>query len=101
MAKKRGGPSLGVADYALATVDDLTGGVDLRHTPTLMQPQRARVLRNVSISEPGVWQPCPGYRAFSTSNLGTGRLQGGARIYLSTGAPFTLAARSGSVYKPA
>jgi hypothetical protein len=98
---KRSTPALGVADYSLATVDDLTNGVDLRHTPTLMQPGRARVLRNVSISEPGVWQPYPGHRSFSLSNLGAGRLQGAQRIYLSSGAPFTLAARSGSVYKPA
>jgi hypothetical protein len=97
MAKKGG--ALGNKGYQLVAVDDLTGGVDLRRSPSLMQPTRARVLRNVSLQEPGAWQPFPGWRTFSTTNLGPGRPQGARRIYLA-GATFTLASWGNSVYTP-
>jgi hypothetical protein len=87
----------GVVNYL--SVDDMTSGVDLRHSPTLMQPQRSRVLRNVSLQEPGAWQPYPGWKQFSTTSLGAGRMQGGDRIYLKD-STFTLVAWNGNVYKP-
>ncbi len=84
----------------LAGVEDLTAGVDLRRSPTLVQPTRSRMLRNVSLQEPGAWQPSPGWSMFSTTNLGAHRLQGADRIYLADLSPFLLAAYQGSVYKP-
>ena len=84
----------------LAGVEDLTAGVDLRRSPTLVQPTRARMLRNVSLQEPGAWQPYPGWLIFSTTSLGANRLQGADRIYLSGQSPFLLGAYAGSVYKP-
>jgi len=96
MAKKA---ALGNKGYQLVAVDDLTGGVDLRRSPSLLQSTRARVLRNVSLQEPGAWQPFPGWRTFTTTNLGAGRPQGARRIYLA-GATFTLASWGDSVYKP-
>lgn len=97
MAKK--GSALGSTNYSLVAVDDLTGGVDLRRSPSLLQPTRARVLRNVSLQEPGAWQPYPGWQTFSTSSLGGNRVQGARRIYLAT-ATFLLASYDGVVYKP-
>ena len=41
----------------------------------------------------------PGWLSFSTASLGSGRPQGGQRIYLAN-ALFTLAAWTGAVYKP-
>jgi hypothetical protein len=95
----KGGVALGNKNYTLVTVDDLTGGVDLRRSPSLLQTTRARTLRNVSLQEPGAWQPYPGWRTFSTTSLGAGRPQGGRRIYLA-GATFNLASYGNSVYKP-
>ena len=80
-------------------VDDLTGGVDLRRSPTLLGPNRARKLLNYSLEEPGALIMRPGYTQASTASLGAGRAQGGARIYLA-GSVFTLVAFNGAVYKP-
>jgi hypothetical protein len=44
-----------------------------------------------------VW---PGWESFSTASLGSGRPQGGQRIYLGDETPFTLASWNGGVYKP-
>jgi hypothetical protein len=85
-------------DYA--TVTDMTAGVDLRRALTLIQPSRARTLRNVSLQEPGAWTPYPGFDTLSTTSLGGTYCQGAARIYLAGVTPFTLAAYSGAVYKP-
>jgi hypothetical protein len=87
------------SDYQLLPVEDLSGGIDLRRSPSLMQPNRARSLLNWSLEEPGALIVFPGWAAFSSTSLGSGRAQGGQRIYLS-GTTFSLAAWSGSVYKP-
>lgn len=87
-------------DYRLLSVEDLSGGLDLRKAATLLKPNRARVLRNWSLREPGALLMFPGWISHSTASLGSGRPQGGQRIYLGAGAPFSLAAWSGSVYKP-
>ncbi len=81
-------------------VQDVSGGLDLRNAPTLVKGNRARVLRNWSLREPGSLIVYPGWRTFSTSSLGSGRPQGGQRVYLGSLTPFTLAAWNGGVYKP-
>jgi hypothetical protein len=78
-------------------VDDLSGGLDQRKAATLLKSNRARVLRNWSLREPGALIVFPGFASFSTS-LGSGRPQGAQRIYLAGDVPFTLMAWSGSVY---
>jgi hypothetical protein len=88
------------ADYRLLSVEDLSGGLDQRKAATLLKPNRARVLRNWSLREPGALLMFPGWAAHSTTSLGAGRPQGGQRIYLGAAAPFTLAAWNGGVYKP-
>lgn len=90
---------LGDKAYRLITVDDMTGGVDLRRSPSLVQPTRARYLRNVSLEEPGAWRPYPGWETFSTTSLGAGRVQGARRIYLAN-TTFLLASYGGNVYRP-
>ena len=84
----------------VVSVEDLSAGLDQRKAPTLLKPNRARVLRNWSLREPGALIVFPGWRTFSTSSLGSGRPQGGQRIYLGSGTPFTLVGWQGSVYKP-
>jgi hypothetical protein len=91
--------ALGEKPYQLVPINDLTAGVDLRHSPTLIQPERARFLRNVSLQEPGAWQPFPGWQTRSTTSLGALRPQGGRRIYMVTGT-FLLASYNGQVFKP-
>jgi hypothetical protein len=93
------GAALGSKGYNLVTVDDLTGGVDLRRSPSLLQPVRARTLRNVSLEEPGAWRPYPGWRTWSTSGVGW-RVLGARRIYLAT-STFNLAGvANGAILKP-
>lgn len=96
---KRALTALGDKAYELVPVNDLTAGVDLRRSPTLLQPERARFLRNVSLQEPGAWQPLPGWQTRSTSVLGASRAQGARRIYLAN-STFLLAAAGGSIWKP-
>jgi hypothetical protein len=86
--------------YKLLQVEDLSGGLDLVKAPTLLKPNRSRLLRNWSLREPGALILFPGWASFSTSSLGSGRPQGGQRIYLGSGTPFTLAAWHGGVYSP-
>lgn len=86
--------------YQHVSITDLSGGLDLRRSPTLLGPDRARVLRNYSLATPGEISVRPGYLAFSTTNLGNGRPQGGNRVYLGS-TSFTLLAWNGGVYKPA
>lgn len=88
------------SNYRLIAVDDLSAGLDLRKAATLVEANRARVLRNFSLREPGALLMFPGWATFSTASLGSGRPQGGQRIYLGSGTPFTLAAWNGGVYKP-
>lgn len=86
-------------DYRLLSVEDLSGGLDLRKAATLLKPNRARVLRNFSLREPGALLMFPGWASHSTTSLGAGRPQGGQRVYLGSGTPFTVAAWDGGVYK--
>ncbi len=81
-------------------VMDLSGGLDQRKAATLLASNRARVLRNFSLREPGALIVWPGWSTFSATSLGAGRPQGGQRIYLADLTPFTLAAWDGDVYKP-
>lgn len=80
-------------------ISDLSGGIDLRRSPSLLGPSRARLLQNWSLEEPGTLKTYPGWLTFSTSSLGALRPQGGQRVYLAASA-FTLAAYNGGVYKP-
>jgi hypothetical protein len=86
--------------YLPVSVSDISGGLDQRKAPTLLKANRARVLQNWSLREPGALVVYPGWTTFSTASLGSGRPQGGQRIYLGSGTPFTLAAWNGGVYKP-
>ena len=89
--------------YQLVSVVGPSAGVDLRTSPTLLKPERAQKLVNFTLTEPGALVVRPGYRAFSTSSLGSSRMQGAARVYLNTAVPsaasttFTLVAFNGSV----
>ena len=90
--------------YQLLSVIGPSAGVDLRTSPTLLPPEKARTLVNWSLAEPGALVMRPGYTAFS-SVLSTGRIQGGARVYLNTSIPsaasttFTLIGWHGGVYR--
>ncbi len=81
-------------------VDDLSGGLELRQSPSLLKPTQSRLLRNWSLREPGALVTFPGWEDFSTTSLGARRIQGGQRVYLAGLAPFTLASDNGSVYLP-
>ncbi len=85
--------------YKLLSVEDLSGGLDLRKAATLVQPNRARVLQNWSLRQPGALVMFPGWVTFSASSLGPGRPQGAQRVYLGSTTPFTLAAWQGTVYR--
>lgn len=87
------------SEYQLVPVEDLSGGVDLRHSPTLMKPNRARRCHNFCLKEPGALVTRAGWSQFSTASLGANPVQGGQRVYLED-AIFTLAAYGGSIYKP-
>lgn len=90
--------------YQVLPVSDLTGGLDLRSAQTLMGTDKARSLVNWSLEQPGALIVRPGYQVHSTVSLGSGRMQGAARVYLDTALPspnstaFTLAAWNGGVY---
>lgn len=87
------------SETQLLPVEDQSGGIDLRRSPSLMKSNRARSLVNFSLEEPGALIVFPGWLNFSTDTLGLGRPQGGQRIYLGSGT-FTLVGWSGNVYKP-
>lgn len=80
-------------------IPDLSGGVNIRVAPTLAPADQSRRLVNFSLREPGTLTVDFGYTKFTTSTFGTGRAQGGNRIYLAGKAPFTLVAEGGKVYK--
>lgn len=82
----------------ILSVDDLTGGLDLRRSQTLMAPDKARTLANFSLDEPGALGVRPGYQAVSSVSFGTNP-QGGQRVYLGS-TNFTLMALDGVVYRP-
>lgn len=83
----------------VVSVDDLTAGVDLRRAQTILDPNRARTLKNYSLTTPGALTVRPGYLQASTASLGTGRAQGGQRVYLAS-TQFSLVAWNGAVKKP-
>jgi len=85
--------------YQVLEVSDLSGGLDLRRSPTLLNADRARVLRNYQLTTPGEIVVRPGHTLFSTTLLGSSAYQGGQRVYLS-GARFTLTAWGGLVFRP-
>lgn len=92
------------SEYQLLPVIGPSDGVDLRLSPTLLPPTRARTLVNFSLEEPGALVSFPGFLKFSTTTLGTARLNGGGRIYLNTAVPtqastiFTVVAYQQSLY---
>jgi hypothetical protein len=104
MARAKTQPARSAKAYQLLPVTDLTAGLDLRSAQTLMGTDRARSLVNWSLEQPGALVVRPGFQAFSTTSLGSGRMQGAARIYLNTALPsanstaFTLAGYNGGVY---
>lgn len=85
--------------YQVLEQSDLTGGLDLRRSPTLVQPTRAQTLRNFSLTSPGELRVRPGYAAWSSHALGSSGGQGGQRIYLGS-TQFTLYAWGGALYQP-
>lgn len=85
--------------YQLIEVTDLTGGLDLRRSPTLLGSNRARTLKNFALTNPGELAVRAGYLRYSTAvNLGNARIQGGQRIYLGS-TTFTRIAWDGAVYR--
>src|SRR6185436_19954200 len=83
--------------YQTVDVLDLSGGLDLRRSATLLAPDRARDLLNASLATPGELAIRAGYRWFSTGNNAAAvRPQGGVRGYLAS-TQFTLWAVSGNV----
>ena len=78
-------------------VSDLTAGLDLRRSPSLLSPDRAQALVNFALTNPGELVVRPGYLRFSTTNLGNSRIQGGQRIYLDS-TTATRLAWNGAVY---
>lgn len=80
-------------------VPDITGGLDLRRSQTLMDPARARRLLNWSVEEPGALRVAPGYTRVSSAALFAGRPQGAARVYLAS-AVFNLVAGAGTIVRP-
>src|SRR5687768_7714292 len=83
----------------IVSIDDLTGGLDLRRSPTLVSQTRARGLKNWGVGEPGALTVQPGYSVVSAAAFSTVRAQGGARVYTGSTA-FTLMAYDGEVFKP-
>lgn len=82
----------------LLPVEDLTGGVDLRRSQTLMGANKARTLKNFSLEEPGALIVAPGHVAASSVSYGSNPT-GGQRVYLASTA-FSLFAQDGSVFRP-
>jgi len=90
--------------YQMLPVVGPTAGVDMRTSPTLLAPERARNLVNFSLSEPGALVVRKGFARVSTSALGAGAAQGGQRVYLNTALPtanstsFTLLAWNQAIF---
>src|SRR5690349_21013906 len=82
--------------YQTIPIPDLTGGIDLRRTPTLLDSKRSVVCRNFSLAEPGALRVHKGYASYS-SVLSTKAAQGAQRVYLGS-TQGTLVAVDGSVY---
>ena len=92
-------PPRATRTYQVLHIQDLSGGLDLRRSPTLVGQDRARELRNYALGSPGELVVRPGHTIFSTSNLGSSAGQGGQRIYLGS-TQFLLTAWGGNVYRP-
>ncbi len=82
--------------YQTISVNDMTGGLDVRRNPTLVPPTRSVVCRNFSLAEPGALRVRQGWASFS-SNLSTKAAQGAARVYLGS-TQGTLIATDGNIY---
>lgn len=82
--------------YQTIPVNDLTGGLDVRRTPTLLEPTRSRVCRNFSLAEPGALRVRTGWAGFS-SVLSSRAAQGADRIYLGS-TQGTLIVQQGNIY---
>jgi hypothetical protein len=82
--------------YQTIPVPDLTGGIDLRRTETLLDSKRARVCRNWSLAEPGALRVRAGFVSFS-SVLSTKAVQGSQRVYLGS-TQGTIAAVNGEIF---
>src|SRR3990167_2626649 len=80
-------------------VSDLTGGVDLRRSQTLLDPSRGRTYLNQSLEEPGALVVRHGYTLASSAAIFAGAPQGGGRIYLKNTA-FSLVAGGGGLHAP-
>jgi hypothetical protein len=81
----------------LVEIQDQTGGVNLRVSPTLIPATQTRACRNFSLEEPGALIVREGHTQFSSASFGAGRGQGGARVYLSSHT-FTLFAHNSTLY---
>lgn len=82
----------------LVDVTDLSGGVDLRRSPTLVAANRGVHYHNISLAEPGALMVRKGYSAYSSNSLGGDRIQGGQRAYLGS-TQVTLIGYGGAVYQ--
>lgn len=82
----------------MVAIGDQTGGVNLRVSPTLVAHDQTRACRDWSLEEPGALIVREGYTQYSSASFGSGRGQGGARVYLSS-QTFTLFAHNQSLYR--
>lgn len=80
------------------SVTDMSGGQDLRRSPTLIAPNRSLEAQNWSLSEPGALVVRTGYTRYSTNSLGGTAIQGGRRVYLAS-TQIMLVAFNGAVYE--
>jgi hypothetical protein len=84
------------AVYQTIPVPDLTGGLDLRHTPSLLDVKRSQVCRNWSLAEPGALRVHAGFVSFS-SVLSSKASQGAQRVYLGS-TQGSLVAQNGEIF---
>lgn len=98
MARLKTRSPAAASDLQVVPVEDMTGGVDLRRSRSLVQPSRARTLKNYALTEPGALVVRPGWSTVSAS-LGSSAAQGGQRVYLAS-TVFSLIAFGGEVYRP-
>src|ERR1700704_5029540 len=85
---------------SIVQVKDLTAGVNLRPSPTNVNPDQSALLLNTLISSKGELGVYPGGRAHTTPSLAARRSQGGKRIYLKNNVTFSLGADNGNIYRP-
>lgn len=85
--------------YQILEQTDLTGGLDLRRSPTLVAPTRSRTCHNFALGEPGALAVRPGFVAWSSTSLGSSGVKGAVRAYLAS-AQMTLVSWGGNLYTP-